>query len=85
MTPLEFWKSPATEANYPIGWRIEAPKVQLNLTIHPVLKNQELVFTPLIYWEGAFDLVGTRAGKAITGRGYLELTGYAAPLLELNR
>jgi predicted secreted hydrolase len=85
MTPLEFWKSPATEANYPIGWRIEAPKVQLDLTVHPVLKNQELVFTPLIYWEGAFDLVGTRAGKAISGRGYLELTGYAAPLLELNR
>lgn len=85
MTPLEFWKSPATQANYPIGWRIEVPKVQLAFTIHPVLKNQELVFTPLIYWEGAFDLVGTRAGKAIGGRGYLELTGYAAPLVELNR
>ena len=40
---------------------------------------------PLIYWEGAFDIDGTRAGKPIRGRGYLELTGYAAPLQGLNR
>jgi predicted secreted hydrolase len=37
------------------------------------------------YWEGAFDLVGTRAGKPLRGKGYLELTGYASPLNELNR
>jgi predicted secreted hydrolase len=39
----------------------------------------------LIYWEGAVDVVGTGAGKPLAGRGYLELTGYAAPLKELNR
>jgi predicted secreted hydrolase len=75
-----------TKANYPIGWRIVVPKEQLEFRIQPVLADQELVFSPLIYWEGAFDLIGTRAGQPMRGRGYLELTGYAGPLAEsLNR
>ncbi len=85
MTPQTFWRSPATKATYPVGWHVSVPKVQLDFQIKPVLADQELVFTPLIYWEGAFDIAGTRAGKPVAGRGYLELTGYAAPLSELNR
>ena len=86
MTPISFWKSTRTKANYPIAWRMAVPKAQLEVVIGPVLENQELVFSPLIYWEGAFDLVGTRAGEAIRGHGYLELTGYAGALVEsLNR
>jgi predicted secreted hydrolase len=86
MTADSFWKSPVTRANYPIGWRIVVPKEQLEFRIEPVLADQELVFSPLIYWEGAFDLIGTRAGQPMRGRGYLELTGYAGPLAEsLNR
>lgn len=85
LTPQVFWKSKATHADYPIGWRVNLPREQLQFTIRPLLQNQELVFSPLIYWEGAFDLVGTRAGKSTRGYGYLELTGYAAPLHELNR
>jgi predicted secreted hydrolase len=80
-----FWKSKTTKANYPIGWEIAVPREQLQFTISPLLANQELVFTPLIYWEGAFDLIGTQSGKPIRGHGYLELTGYTAPLRELNR
>ena len=49
------------------------------------MPNQEFALDPLIYWEGAFDLEGMRGGKPIHGRGYLELTGYAARLQELNR
>lgn len=85
MTPVKFWESPKTKAKYPISWRVVIPKEQLDFRIEPVMANQELVFTPLIYWEGAFDLAGTRAGKPLQGRGYLELTGYAAPLQGLNR
>ncbi len=85
MTPTSFWKSPQTKANYPIAWRVRVPKEQLEFTIEPALSNQELVLGPLIYWEGAFDVNGTRAGQPIDGHGYLELTGYAAPLQGLNR
>jgi len=86
MTPESFWKSAGTKANYPIGWRIAVSKEQLEFIIEPVLANQELVFSPLIYWEGAFDLIGTRGSEPLRGRGYLELTGYAGSLAEsLNR
>ncbi|MGI8889672.1 MAG: lipocalin-like domain-containing protein [Chthoniobacterales bacterium] len=85
MTPERVWTSPTTKAAYPTSWRVVVPKEDLDFRIEPVRENQELVFTPLIYWEGAFDLVGTRAGKPLRGRGYLELTGYAAPLQGLNR
>jgi predicted secreted hydrolase len=86
MTPVTFWKSKTTSANYPIGWRISVPKEELEFTIQPVLPDQELALDPITYWEGAFDLAGTCAGKPVRGRGYLELTGYAGALGEtLNR
>ena len=45
--------------------------------VRAVLEDQELALGPITYWEGAIDATGTRDGKAIKGRGYLELTGYA--------
>jgi predicted secreted hydrolase len=30
------------------------------------------------YWEGAVDVGGERGGRALGGRGYVELVGYAA-------
>ncbi len=85
MTATELWKSGVTSAQYPIGWRIELPEQNLQLTVSAVLKDQELALLPLAYWEGAVEVTGTRSGSAIKGRGYLELTGYAGPLRELQR
>ncbi|MDQ2918956.1 MAG: carotenoid 1,2-hydratase [Verrucomicrobiota bacterium] len=85
MTPTDYWKSPKTGANYPIGWRVDLPEHDLRFTVRAAVKGQELAFPPLIYWEGAIEVNGSNANKAITGRGYLELTGYSGPLRELQR
>ena len=85
MTPTTFWKSPKTGANYPVGWRIALPEHGLEFTVRAAVENQELALMPLAYWEGAVDVDGRRAGRPIKGRGYLELTGYAGPLRELQR
>jgi predicted secreted hydrolase len=85
MTPTDFWESRKTTARYPIGWRIEIPERQIVLDVRAVLQDQELALLPLAYWEGAVDASGTRGGKPLKGRGYLELTGYAGPLRELQR
>lgn len=85
MTPTAFWKSGKTAANYPIGWRIEVPGHGLDFTVRAAAQNQELALMPLAYWEGAIDVEGTRGGRPIKGQGYLELTGYAGPLRELQR
>jgi predicted secreted hydrolase len=50
--------------------------LELDLELEPVLADQELGTTPR-YWEGAVDVNGTRAQRRISGRGYVELTGYA--------
>jgi predicted secreted hydrolase len=85
MTPTAFWKSKTNGAQYPIRWRVTLPGQQTELTIRAALEDQELKLGAITYWEGAIDATGTRQGKAIKGRGYLELTGYASPLRELSR
>ena len=53
---------------------------QTEFVVQAALEDQELALGPITYWEGAIDASGTRDGKAIKGRGYLELTGYAGRL-----
>ncbi len=76
----EPWRSPQTGAAYPLHWEIAIPKLEVRLTCRAALAAQEMraALTPgLHYWEGAVDYSGTRAGAPLTGRGYLEMTGYA--------
>ena len=64
------------------------PAGNLELEITPELDNQELTTgrgVPFPYWEGAVRVTGTRGGTAISGEGYLELTGYAGRLRESFR
>ena len=72
---LDTWQSPRG-GRYPIAWQIAVPEHKLSLTIDPVLDAQELI-TAVRYWEGAVDVRGERGESPITGRGYVELTGYA--------
>ncbi|PZR76545.1 MAG: carotenoid 1,2-hydratase [Chthoniobacterales bacterium] len=85
MTPIAFWKSKANGAQYPIGWRVTLPAQHMEFTLRAAIEDQELKLGPISYWEGAIDATGSREGKAVRGRGYLELTGYAGPLRELRR
>jgi predicted secreted hydrolase len=85
MTPTASWKSKASGAQYPIGWRITLPRQHAEFTVSSSLEDQELKLGPITYWEGAIDAAGTRDGKPIKGRGYLELTGYAGSLGALRR
>lgn len=79
LTPTGYWKSPATDAVYPSGWRVRVAKFEIDVTVTPVLKNQELDTrgtTMVIYWEGACVAEGTRGANRLTGRAYVELVGY---------
>jgi predicted secreted hydrolase len=71
---LDRWRSPRG-TSYPAGWRLRLPEYDLDLTVEPLLANQELDVT-LRYWEGAVRVLGTSAGVQVTGRGYVELVGY---------
>ena len=70
----DHWLS-SRRVRYPSAWHVTVPQLGLDLTVRPLLADQELGTTPR-YWEGAVDVRGTRAGEALGGRGYVELVGY---------
>jgi predicted secreted hydrolase len=76
---LAFWTSPKSGARYPVRWRLSVPRAGLELDVVALIEAQELTAS-FTYWEGAVDARGTRDGAPVTGRGYVELTGYAASL-----
>jgi predicted secreted hydrolase len=73
------WHSPHTRATYPARWTVIVPAVDLVLEIEPHLADQELVLS-YAYWEGAVRVEGERAGRAVRGNGYVEMTGYAGSM-----
>jgi len=80
--PLGEWRSPRTGGRYPSGWRLRLPGERLELTLTPVLADQELVVESmggLAYWEGRVRVAGRRGERRVSGEGYVELTGYAGP------
>lgn len=73
------WKSPHTGGAYPARWHVSIPSRKLELDIEPQLADQELVShrnDGISYWEGACSVKGSRGGSPISGRAYVELTGY---------
>lgn len=78
-TPGRRWTSPATRAAYPVQWQLDVAGVRY--TVRALLDAQELdsrASTGGVYWEGLSELLD--AGGRSLGQGYLEMTGYAAPL-----
>ena len=79
MRPTRTWKSPETGAVYPLEWRIEVPSRGYALDVRPAFDRQEMATaatTGISYWEGAILLTGQGPDGSVTGRGYMELTGY---------
>jgi predicted secreted hydrolase len=77
---LDSWKSPRGKGLYPMKWRLKVPRVGLDVTVTPAFPDQELdtaKSTRVIYWEGAAIAEGAFQGRRLTGRGYVEMTGYA--------
>jgi predicted secreted hydrolase len=73
---LDHWTSPESGARYPSRWRLRVPSAGLDLVVEPWLEDQEMR-TSFVYWEGAVRVSGTSGGRPASGRGFIELTGYA--------
>lgn len=79
LAPGRTWTSPASGAAYPVEWRVTDPARGLDLTVRAAVDDQELrtgASTGVTYWEGSVTVEGTRDGRPVAGRGYLEMTGY---------
>ena len=79
LEPLTYWTSPKSKRRYPATWRVSVPAQGYELTVTPVMPNQELglrifKFFHLYYWEGMCRVTGTHHGKPVTGNAYVEIT-----------
>ena len=77
-TPQARWRSPRTNADYPVATTIVTGSTKWQIT--PLQPDQELDSrrsTGAVYWEGAVS-VGRDGVPA--GHGYLELVGYDRPM-----
>jgi predicted secreted hydrolase len=79
-TPGRVWTSAASKARYPVEWQVATPVGRF--AVRALLDDQELdsrASTGGVYWEGLSLLEDGRGARL--GRGYLEMTGYAARLV----
>ena len=77
--PVRVWRSALSTASYPVEWTVRTPAGVF--TVKAVVDNQELdsrASTGAIYWEGLCEVWDSN--PKLVGRGYLEMTGYAAAL-----
>jgi predicted secreted hydrolase len=78
---LGYWTSPKTGGRYPSSWEVRIPRKNIKLRVTPTFKHQELVFGEgrPAYWEGSANVSGEFEKVSVSGRAYVELTGYAKP------
>jgi predicted secreted hydrolase len=78
-TPGRRWRSPASNASYPVEWQVDTPDGRF--AVRALMDAQELdsrASTGTVYWEGLSELLD--GGGRRVGIGYLEMTGYAGIL-----
>ena len=77
MEPMDYWRSSRSGAEYPVVWKLEwgDGEDSMVLVVETSLENQELDHT-FTYYEGVIRASGKIGDAPVTGRGYMELTGY---------
>jgi predicted secreted hydrolase len=79
--PGRLWVSLTSGASYPVEWRLSIAPLDLELEVTPMIEASELDVA-IRYWEGAIRVKGRDGEGQVSGRGFLEMTGYETPLSE---
>ncbi len=79
-----YWSSPHSGNRYPSKWRLRIPSQGYDLTITPLVADQELTLKlfagiKMRYWEGMCRVEGTHHGKPVSGNSYVEITNRGKP------
>lgn len=85
-TRTGYWQDPVSKNYMSMGWTLDAPAINLKLTLTPEFKNQMVKF-PLNgdFWEGSIHVTGTLNNVPVTGRAFGELMHrYEIPKLTVS-
>jgi predicted secreted hydrolase len=72
------WESKKTKASYPLAWEIKIPEADLTIKTKSLMKDQEMIFGQINYWEGPMDASIMIHDKKVKGKGFMELVGYSS-------
>ncbi len=72
----ENYKSKKTKAVYPLSWIIDIGEANIKIQTKALVKNQEMIFGQINYWEGPMKVLAIIDGKKVKGLGFMELVGY---------
>jgi geranylgeranyl pyrophosphate synthase/predicted secreted hydrolase len=72
------WRSTRTFNLYPTGFRVASATLGVDLELTGFFEDQEFVtlISKPAFWEGAVNVAGTIGGKPVTGKGYVERSGF---------
>jgi geranylgeranyl pyrophosphate synthase/predicted secreted hydrolase len=75
---LGSWRSTRTFSEYPVQLRVRVPSADLDLQVEATFGDQEVltVISDPGFWEGTVHAMGSIAGRAAVGRGWLECKGF---------
>ncbi len=76
--PLDSWVSTRTFNTYNSRWSLKVPDARIELALDGAFADQEFVtlVSKPAFWEGSCKITGTIDGKAVSGRGWVERSGY---------
>jgi geranylgeranyl pyrophosphate synthase/predicted secreted hydrolase len=75
--PTEHWTSVRTFATYPVAWHLRIPGCGIDLAVEAAAPGQEVItlLAPPGFWEGRIRVTGISQGRAVQGKGYVEVSG----------
>ncbi len=76
--------SKETGSEYYLNYEIFIPDFDMQLTVMPFNKKQEMIFGAINYWEGGIGIEGILKDKKIKGQGFMELVGSPMKKSALN-
>jgi predicted secreted hydrolase len=71
---INSWYSRNSKTAYPSVWALNIPLFHYNLTIKPIMKNQEINSVNNTYWGGQSGVTGEKNGVPVAGYAYEELS-----------
>ena len=77
--PTGSWTSPATGAEYPMGWELKVKPLDLEIELTALQEDSEFKGSEFVlpaYWEGAVTGKGAKDGKPVSAKGFVEMVGY---------
>jgi predicted secreted hydrolase len=82
-----YWQDPNSKHYMSMGWELDIPEWDLNLTLTPEFENQ-MVHFPLggDFWEGSIKVAGKIGNKKVKGQAYGELVHrFQLPKLQITK